>query len=194
MRLEQRRLCRVVFKPPASPERLAEFLSRPIRPLRGLLHPDRLQQSGPGLYTYISRPYGVAGFTLQPQVRLEALWQHRELAVRQLESRVEGLGEWQQRLQFGLEAWLAPVTADGEAAESAALQAEALVWAELPPAAAPLLAPVLNLGLGQLLDRLERRCHQGLRRRAEAWMARSRRRHDRGPVPGREGEGAGQRS
>jgi len=171
MRLEQRRLCRVSLEPPASPERLAEFLSRPIRPLRGLLHADRLQRSGPGHYTYSSRPYGVAGFTLQPHVRLEALWQQQALAVRQLESRVEGLGEWQQRLQFGLEARLWPAPGDG--AGGATLEAEALVWAELPAAAVLVAGPVLNAGLQQLLDRLERRCHNGLRRRAEGWLART---------------------
>jgi hypothetical protein len=32
---------------------------------------------------------------------------------------------------------------------------------------------VLNLALQQLLDRLERRCHKGLRRRAEAWLGRA---------------------
>lgn len=169
MRLEQRRLCRVSLEPPASPERLAEFLSRPIRPLRGLLHADRLQPSGPGLYTYISRPYSVAGWTLQPHVRLEARWQHEVLVLRQLESRVEGLGAWQQKLQFGLEARLTPVAAAG----GACLQAEALVWAELPAAAVVVAGPVLNLGLQQLLDRLERRCHHGLRRRAESWLARA---------------------
>jgi len=108
MRLERRRLCRVALDPPASPERLALFLSRPIRPLRGLLHPDRLHQAGPHRYDYVSRPYGVAGWTLQPHVRLEARWQEGVLHLRQLESRVEGLGVWQERLQFGLEAWLTP--------------------------------------------------------------------------------------
>ncbi|TVS04614.1 MAG: DUF1997 domain-containing protein [Cyanobium sp. PLM2.Bin73] len=177
MRLEQRRLCRVVLEPPASPERLAEFLSRPIRPLRGLLHPDRLQRSGPGHYSYISRPYGVAGWTLRPHVRLEARWQEGVLHLRQLDSWVEGLGEWQQKLQFGLEAQLTPVAAGngpvGAAASGACLQAEALVWAELPAAAVLVAGPVLNAGLQQLLDRLERRCHHGLRRRAESWLARA---------------------
>ena len=176
MRLEQRRRCRVALDSPATPERLALFLSRPIRPLRGLLHADRLRQSGPVLYTYISRPYGVAGWTLQPHVRLEARWQEGVLHLTQLESRVEGLGEWQQRLQFGLEARLTPLSgADGACAEGASgafLEAEALAWAELPAAAAVVAGPVINLGLQQLLDRLERRCHQGLRRRAEGWMRR----------------------
>ncbi|MFO8239275.1 MAG: hypothetical protein R6U00_13695 [Prochlorococcaceae cyanobacterium] len=171
MKLEQRRLCRVALEPTASPERLAAFLSRPIRPLRGLLHPDRLCQSGPGHYSYISRPYGVAGWTLRPHVRLEALWQDHVLVLRQLESRVEGLGQWQQLLQFGLEARLWP--APGDRAGGATLEAEAVVWAELPAAAVLVAGPVLNAGLQQLLDRLERRCHNGLRRRAEGWMRRS---------------------
>ncbi|MCP9927993.1 DUF1997 domain-containing protein [Cyanobium sp. CH-040] len=171
MRLERRRLCRVALDPPASTERLALFLSRPIRPLRGLLHPDRLHQAGPHRYDYVSRPYGVAGWTLQPHVRLEARWQAGVLHLRQLESRVEGLGEWQERLQFGLEAWLRPRELDAGAPErGVVLEAEALVWAELPAAAVVVAGPVLSLGLQQLLDRLERRCHQGLRRRAEAWL------------------------
>ncbi len=164
MRIEQRRRCLVALDPPASAERLALFLSRPLRPLRGLLHADRLHQSGPGLFDYVSRPYSVAGWTLQPHVRLQAHWQQELLHLRQLESRVEGLGAWQQRLHFGLEAWLVPL--------DAALQAEALVWAELPAAAVVVAGPVLRLGLQQLLDRLERRCHNGLRRRAEGWLAR----------------------
>ncbi len=172
MKLEQRRLCRVAVEPTASPERLAAFLSRPIRPLRGLLHPDRLHQSGPGLYSYISRPYGVAGWTLRPHVRLQALWQDQVLVLRQLDTRVEGLGEWQQNLQFGLEARLTPVAA-GDGASGACLQAEAVVWAELPAAAVVVAGPVLSAGLQQLLDRLERRCHNGLRRRAQSWLARA---------------------
>jgi hypothetical protein len=177
MKLEQRRLCRVALEPPASAEHLAQFLSRPMRPLRGLLHPDRLRSSGPGLYDYVSRPYGVAGWTLQPHVRLEAHWHDRVLHLRQLESRVEGLGEWQQRLRFGLEAWLTPRANDagaaGDGSGGAVLQAEALVWAELPAAAVVVAGPVLSLGLQQLLDRLERRCHNGLRRRAQSWLARA---------------------
>lgn len=173
MRLERRRLCRVALDPPASPEQLALFLSHPIRPLRGLLHSDRLHHVGPHRYDYVSRPYGVAGWTLQPHVCLEARWKEGSLHLRQLESRVEGLGEWQERLQFGLEASLRPVPVEpGVEQIGAELEAEALVWAELPAAAAVVAGPVLNLGLQQLLDRLERRCHQGLRRRAEAWLVR----------------------
>jgi hypothetical protein len=173
MRLERRRFCRVALDPPASPERLAVFLSRPIRPLRGLLHPDRLYQAGPHRYDYVSRPYGVAGRTLQPHVRLEARWQEGVLHLRQLESRVEGLGEWQGRLQFGLEAWLRPSEMEpGTEKTGAELEAEALVWADLPAAAAMVAGPVLHLGMEQLLDRMERRCQKGLRRRAEAWLGR----------------------
>ena len=165
MRIEQRRRCMVPIDPPATAEQLSAFLSRPMRPLRGLLHADRLCQSAPGLFDYVSRPYGVAGWTLQPHVRLQAQWQEEALHLRQLESRVDGLGEWQQRLHFGLEAWLTPM--------DTALRAEALVWAEVPTAAVVMAGPVLNLGLQQLLDRLERRCQNGLRRRAQGWLARN---------------------
>jgi hypothetical protein len=171
MKLEQRRRTRVALDQGATLERLAAFLSRPVRPLRGLLHPERLQQVGPHLYDYKSRPYSVAGWILQPHVRLEARWDQGVLHLRQLESRVEGLGQWQDLLHFGLEAWLQPGTdAAGTETSATVLEAEVLIWARLPGPAAVLAAPVLNLGGQQLLDRLERRCQQGLRRRAEGWF------------------------
>lgn len=168
MRLEQRRRIQVPLEPSLAAdkgEQLQTFLARPLRPLRGLLDPARLRAAADQRYLYRSRPYAVAGWTLQPQVTLEALWDGERLTIRQLEARVEGLGEWQERLQFGLEASIWP--------REAGLEAEARVWAELPAAAAPLAAPVLRLALLQLLDRLERRCQRGLRRRAEAWLSRS---------------------
>lgn len=173
MRLEQQRRIQVPLDvpgvTPASTagqlEALEAFLARPLRPLRGLLDPARLQAAPGDRYLYRSRPYGVAGWTLQPQVTLEARWDGEQLHIRQLEARVDGLGDWQDRLDFGLVATIRPL-------EAAVLEAEARVWAEVPAAAAPLAVPVLRLALQQLLDRLERRCQRGLRRRAEAWLSR----------------------
>lgn len=184
MRLEQQRRIQVPLDVPGvtpapgmSPastagqlEALEAFLARPLRPLRGLLDPARLQAAPGDRYLYRSRPYGVAGWTLQPQVTLEARWDGEQLHIRQLEARVDGLGDWQDRLDFGLVARIRPLEA--AVLEAAVLEAEALVWAEVPAAAAPLAAPVLRLALQQLLDRLERRCQRGLRRRAEAWLSR----------------------
>jgi hypothetical protein len=112
----------------------------------------------------------LAGWTLQPRVLLRARYAEGELLIEQLESRVQGLGAWQDRLSFGLEARIR----SGEDSErgSAVLEAEARVWAELPAAALAVASPVLKLGLQQLLDRLERRCQRGLRSRAEAWLER----------------------
>ncbi|MFQ6539586.1 MULTISPECIES: hypothetical protein [Aphanothece] len=171
MRLQRRRHCQVELEPPVSQQELETFLGRPIRPLRGLLDPSRLQQCGPDLFDYVSKPYGVAGLTLQPRTRLRACWDGAELLIQQVASRVEGLGEWQNHLSFGLEASLAPALQSG----SAVLVAEAMVWADLP-AAALVASPALHLGLDQLLDRLEGRCQKGLRRRAEGWLRRHRER------------------
>jgi hypothetical protein len=172
MRLEQRRFTPIPLTPAATPEQLHLFLAKPLRPLRGLLDPSRLQRADPGgdTYRYTSRPYGVAGWTLQPRVLLRARYAAGELLIEQLESRVQGLGAWQERLSFGLEARIR----SGEDSErgSAVLEAEARVWAELPAAAVVVAGPVLKLGLQQLLDRLERRCQLGLRGRAEAWLER----------------------
>jgi hypothetical protein len=172
MKLEQRSICQVQFSPEPTAAVLEAFLAKPLRPLRGLLDPKRLQRASDDTYTYISRPYGVASWTLQPHVLLRARFAEGELLIEQLESRVDGLGAWQERLSFGLEARLraSPAAADSPL-QPAALEAEALVWAELPAAAVAVAGPVLHIGLRQLLDRLERRCQRGLRRRAEAWLA-----------------------
>jgi hypothetical protein len=166
MKLEQQRVCRVPLSPAPTPALLEAFLARPLRPLRGLLDPQRLERAGADTYTYASRPYGVAGWTLQPQVLLRAAFHDGELLIEQLESRVAGLGAWQERLSFGLEARLRP------SHQPVVLVAEARVWAELPPVALAVAGPVLTIGLQQLLDRLERRCQRGLRSRAETWLAR----------------------
>ena len=179
MRLEKSRQCRVPLAvPPAAAAQLQAFLSRPLRPLRGLLDPARLQADGTDQYLYQSRPYGVAGWTLQPRVRLRTTWDGQTLLIEQLEARVEGLGPWQDRLRFGLEARLrphCPPSSDGQdpPAGPAALLAEARVWTDLPAGAAPVAAPVIQLAFEQLLERLERRCQRGLRRRAESWLDRN---------------------
>jgi hypothetical protein len=71
-----------------------------------------------------------------------------ELLIEQLESRVDGLGAWQERLQ--LRAGGAAASRGGERAggpqHPAVLEAEALVWAELPAAAVAVAGPVLTLG------------------------------------------------
>ena len=170
MRLEQCRCCNVPLALPARADQLQAFLQKPLRPLRGLLDPERLQAAGGDHYRYLSRPYGVACWTLQPRVLLRAVWDGQELLIEQLESRVEGLGLWQERLQFGLEARLRPAVATAGPEACSQLETEARVWAELPAAAVAVAGPVLQLGLQQLLDRLERRCQRGLRRRAEAWL------------------------
>jgi hypothetical protein len=177
MKLEQRRLCRVELTPtPTTTTTVAQlepFLAKPLRPLRGLLDPQRLQRAGVDTYIYTSRPYGVAGWTLQPRVLVRARFSDGELLIQQLESRVDGLGAWQERLQFGLEArFRARSASPAGPPQQGVLEAEALVWAEVPLAAVAVAAPVLHLGLQQLLDRMERRCQQGLRRRAEAWLRR----------------------
>jgi hypothetical protein len=171
MKLEQRRFTRIEITPAPTTWQLQMFLAKPLRPLRGLLDPSRLQRADPDddTYSYLSRPYGVAGWTLQPRVLLRARYGDGELLIEQLESRVQGLGAWQERLSFGLEARLRPGAAPHQG--TAALEAEARVWAELPVAAVAVAGPVLNIGLQQLLDRLERRCQRGLRSRAETWLA-----------------------
>jgi hypothetical protein len=181
--MELMRLCRVPLQlePQPTASEVEAFLSKPIRPLRGLLSPERLSNPEPLIYAYNSRPHQFARWTIQPQVRLKAEFVDQALQLEQLSCRVEGLGEWQSQLQLGLSARIRSVahttlgssTGPGDAG-GALLEAEATAWGLLPASARP-LAPVLRLALTQLLDRMERRCHKGLRRRAEAWLVRQQR-------------------
>jgi hypothetical protein len=179
-KMELLRLCRVPLQLEQQPtvRELEAFLSKPIRPLRGLLSPERLSNPEPLIYAYNSRPHQLARWTIQPQVRLKAEFVDQALQLEQLSCRVEGLGEWQSQLHLGLSARIRAIdhatvgtpTGPGDAG-GAQLEAEATAWGLLPASARP-LAPVLRLALIQLLDRMERRCHKGLRRRAEAWLVR----------------------
>lgn len=182
-RLELVRLCRVPLQldPQPSTSQLEAFLARPVRPLRGLLSAERLSNPAPLIYVYNSRPYRLARWTIQPQVRLKAEFVDQALQLQQLSCWVEGLGAWQSQLDLGLSATIRAIsltsvdTLAGPGAEAGAqLEAEAIAWGVLPASARP-LAPVLRLALSQLLDRMERRCHKGLRRRAEAWLLRQQR-------------------
>lgn len=169
MRFERRRQCNVEIQPPATQCELEAFLDRPMRVLRGLLDPSRLKQRGPDSFEYVSRPYGLTSLTVQTRTRLRASWDGTKLLIQQVTIQVEGLGEWQNLLSVGLEASLSTDMQAG----SAVLAAKAMVWVELPTAAMA-ASPALHLGLNQLLDRLERRCQKGLRRRAEGWLQRRR--------------------
>ncbi|MFM7550674.1 MAG: hypothetical protein ACKO8I_17785 [Cyanobacteriota bacterium] len=105
----------------------------------------------------------MAGWTLQPRVLLRARYAAGELLIEQLESRVQGLGAWQERLSFGLEARIRP----GEDPErgSAVLEAEARVWAELP-AAAVAASPWANR-IPAILAELRQRCGGGTVKRLQ---------------------------
>ncbi len=181
--VELARLCHVplLLEPQPTASQLEAFLAKPIRPLRGLLSSERLSHPEPLIYAYNSRPYKFARFTIQPQVRLRAEFVDQALELEQLSCVVQGLGAWQSHLHLGLRATIRAIGPDSAVTPSgtlelpgALLQAEATAWGMLPVSARP-LAPLLRLALSQLLDRMERRCHKGLRRRTEAWLMRQHR-------------------
>ena len=53
---------------------LQAYLSEPARPLNALLNRKRVQQAEGGRFHYISRPYSLLIFRIQPEVIFSARW------------------------------------------------------------------------------------------------------------------------
>lgn len=166
MKLEQRQSCVVSVFPYPTNGQLENFLSKPIRVLRCILDPKRLERVSADTYSYVSSPLRVAGLHLRPTITLRARFQSGELLIDQFSTDIKGLSALYGQLSFGLEARLRVRD------ESDALDAEALIWLNLPDLVASALAPVARLVLQQLLDRLERRCRKGINRKFSSWLSR----------------------
>ena len=148
--------------PRATPERLSGYLSMVDRPLTALLARQRLRCVAPGRFVYQSQPLRLLRFELIPTVSLQATWEAGELRILSGESRISGLGGWDQILAFCLEARLRPGTGglEGEAGITLSRPTTLPRWAHSLSGAA----------LDQALGRIERRLHGGLRRDLLAWL------------------------
>jgi hypothetical protein len=146
----------------AAAERLASYLALVDRPLAALLARDRLRRIRTGHFTYSSRPFRLLRFELVPSLALDGHWEEEELWIRSADCRIEGLGRWERALAFDLQAQLRPV-ADG-------LDGWARVSLALPPTLPGWSHPLAGIALEQVLERIERRLHRGLRKDLLTWL------------------------
>lgn len=148
--------------PRATPERLAEYLSLVDRPLTALLARARLKRLAPGCFVYQSQRLRLLRFELIPTLRLQAQWEADELRIHSIESRISGLGRWDQIITFGLAASLRP--------EEAGLAGEVRITLSTPRAFPPWGRPLAGAALDQALGRIERRLQRGLRKDLLTWL------------------------
>lgn len=167
IQLQRQRSIRLVL-PGISFEQVEAFLAQPKRPLRALLSRSRLEVIGskPGRFAYASKPFGVGQWQLQPRVQLQADWRESALLIRCLDCRIEGLGGWQNAVNYRFEALLQP--------EHEACEAKVTSELNLVPRGALALVPsslLLALGeqaLEQAVARMERRCRTGLQQQLQS--------------------------
>ncbi|MBD1192873.1 DUF1997 domain-containing protein [Vulcanococcus sp. Clear-D1] len=165
MKLEQSRVCTVQLDSLRDAVQLEDYLSKPVRVLRGLLDPQRLKRAGSETFTYGSRPLTIAGFIIQPKVAIQTRFKDGELQIEHRSKGLPGLGDTYRNFSFGLEARLK--------AESKGLSAKALVWIEFPGVLDAVVRPAAQLTFRQILDRLENRFQERLPLKAEAWLRRA---------------------
>jgi hypothetical protein len=166
--IERVRQCRAELSTPlATKARLEAYLADPQRPLGAMLSHDRWQERASGDFLYRSRSHRVLRWELTPLLGFQAVLEpDGQLRIRSHTCRLDGLGSWQERLQFRMGARLR--------AEERAITARAVVGLVLrAPVPRGVWESVAALALEQVLDRLQRKVEGGLRRDALRWLDRS---------------------
>lgn len=67
--------------PEGTAAQLDAYLSDPARPLKALLNRKKVQQSEGGRFHYVSRPYALLMFRIQPEVIFLARWIDASLQI-----------------------------------------------------------------------------------------------------------------
>jgi hypothetical protein len=148
----------------ATKARLEAYLADPQRPLGAMLSRDRWQEPAPGDFLYRSSSHRVLRWELTPLLGFQAVLEpDGQLRIRSHTCRLDGLGSWQDRLQFRMGALLQ--------AQERAITARAVVGLVLrAPVPWALWDSVGALALEQVLDRLQRKVERGLRRDVLRWL------------------------
>ena len=164
----QRRHCLELSLPAASVDQLKDYLSLPRRPLKALLNRSKITVAENGLFHYRSRPYGLLMFQLQPEVVFRARWNADHLAITFDQCTIHGLGNLESMVAFQCEATITPGPSK--------LIAVADINIALPSRSSLLLPESLILPLGEraldlVIERLEKRCRNGLMRGVNRWLS-----------------------
>ena len=154
--------------PEGTAAQLEGYLADPARPLKALLNRKKVQQSEGGRFYYVSRPYSLLMFSIQPEVIFRARWINASLLIEFEDCKIRGLGKLDSLVFFCCRAKIFP----GERS----LVAEADLSLELKSESAKVWIPrgmLQTMGekaLQLIIERLEKRCRTGLLRGAKRWI------------------------
>ena len=154
--------------PGGTAAQLEAYLANPARPLKALLNRKKVQQSEGGRFYYVSRPYSLLMFSIQPEVIFRARWINASLLIEFEDCKIRGLGKLDSLVFFYCSAKILP----GERS----LVAEADLSLELKSESATVWIPrgvLQTMGekaLQLIVERLEKRCRTGLLRGAKGWI------------------------
>ena len=154
--------------PGGTAAQLEAYLSDPARPLKALLNRKKVQQSEGGRFYYVSRPYSLLMFSIQPEVIFRARWINASLLIEFEDCTIRGLGKLDSLVFFCCRAKIFPGERSlvAEADLSLELKSEsATVW--IPKS---VLQTMGEKALQLIIERLENRCQTGLLRGAKRWI------------------------
>ena len=154
--------------PGGTAAQLEAYLSDPARPLKALLNRKKVQQSEGGRFYYVSRPYSLLMFSIQPEVIFRARWINASLLIEFEDCTIRGLGKLDSLVFFCCRAKIFPGERSlvAEADLSLELKSEsATVW--IPKS---VLQTMGEKALQLIIERLEKRCQTGLLRGAKRWI------------------------
>ena len=154
--------------PGGTAAQLQAYLSEPARPLKALLNRKKVQQAEGGRFYYVSRPYSLLMFRIQPEVIFRARWIDASLQIEFEDCTVRGLGKLDSLVSFRCSAKIFP--------SESSLVAEANLSLELKSESAEVWIPrsvLQSMGekaLQLIIERLEKRCQTGLLKGARGWI------------------------
>ena len=154
--------------PGGTAAQLQAYLSEPARPLKALLNRKKVQQAEGGRFYYVSRPYSLLMFRIQPEVIFRARWIDASLQIEFEDCTIRGLGKLDSLVLFCCSAKVFP--------REKSLVAEANLSLELKSESAAVWIPrsvLQSMGekaLQLIIERLEKRCRTGLLKGATRWI------------------------
>ena len=154
--------------PGGTAAQLEAYLSDPARPLKALLNRKKVNQLAGGRFHYVSRPYSLLMFRLQPEVVFRASWADASLQIEFEECTIRGLGNLDSLVLFCCNAKIYPgeTSLVAEAELSLEVKSESrTVW--IPRG---VLQAMGEKALQLIIERLEKRCRIGLLRGVKRWL------------------------
>ena len=146
------------------------FLSHPPRIVHALLDSQHLEGLGRHRYLYLSRPYRLLSFEIQPRVVFAVEWDDEQLQIVFENCEIAGLGDIEKSLHFSCKAIIRPLVGGIEAAATAHLNLKKTVLTAFLPD--PVWLGLGNKALNLVFKRLDDRCQRRLRKSALRWLQR----------------------